>query len=255
MIHRPKEVILKDLPPLVNIHRYLTMEGEQLKLYEKTLKDIKIYFGNSLEDSTPVYLLIQNVLSQMMRLKQICVHPKLLEYSAGTVSQDYPSPKLELVKELLDTELEGEKVVIFTQFEKMVRIMKEELREYGITEITGSLSPEERKKMIDQFQTDPSTRVMLLTAAGGMGITLTAASTIILMDQLWNPAIMDQITARLHRIGQKNTVKAVWLWIENSIEEKIWKVLQKKSQMFKSLMEGGEAGEVLKKEDIEAWLK
>jgi SNF2 family DNA or RNA helicase len=165
-----------------------------------------------------------------MRLRQICCHPGLIEPSA----MDAESAKLTALFYLLDQlREEGHKVLVFSQFVRMLDIIKARLesedRPYNY--LTGQTK--ERGKEIENFQTTKDPSVFLLSLkAGGSGLNLTSASYVVLYDPWWNPAVENQAIDRTHRIGQTSRVIAYRLLMRNTIEEKVRLLQEQKRQMM-----------------------
>jgi len=237
MLRRLKQDVLPELPPLVEMNRYATLAEHQGRVYRDAEKELKVYLGTKVSDGTPAHLVIKGALARLTRLKQISAHPRLV----GDVEEAHASGKLDLLKDVIANEIPGDdKFIVFTQFEKMTRILEEELKEYGTLKIVGGMSERATEDAKKQFREDPTKRIMLLTTAGGMGLNLQTANWVILYDQLYNPQMMKQITDRAHRNGQKKKVSAIWLWTEDTVEERIWAILKKKKNLFDVVIEGKE---------------
>lgn len=140
-----------------------------------------------------------------------------------------------------------EKVVIFSQWERMQRIMAQELAQHGIESkvLNGSVPSEQRGKLIREFMTDPDCRVFLSTDAGSTGLNLQAASIIINLDLPWNPAVLEQRIARVYRLGQQRSVSVINMVSKNTIEERMLDTLAFKSGLFEGVFDGGEDSIVL----------
>ena len=185
-----------------------------------------------------------------------------------------PRIKLLTLDDILEDLIDGggHKVVVFSRFRTMINIMMERYKKYNPAVIHGdidsqgkpehlaekyiserypSVSGEERKRLIKEFtlsdrqkevirfQNDDSCKLFLMTQAAQEGITLTASSRIICIDSLWSPAYMNQLYARLHRIGQKNCVNVYHIVCKNTIDEKVMKVLERKDEMAQTLIDNG----------------
>lgn len=140
-----------------------------------------------------------------------------------------------------------EKVVFFSQWERMQRIMAQELAQHGIESkvLNGSVPSEKRGKLINEFMTDPDCRVFLSTDAGSTGLNLQAASIIINLDLPWNPAVLEQRIARVYRLGQQRSVSVINMVSKNTIEERMLDTLAFKSGLFEGVFDGGEDSIVL----------
>lgn len=222
LLRRTKGQVAKDLPPRTEEEVYAKMEGIQLDLYKAELKRIqKALLG--LDSDEAVKKNSFAILQGLMRLRQICCHPGLID--PKFLKEE--SSKLTALFYLLDQlREEGHKVLVFSQFVSMLEIIRTRLevdsRPYNY--LTGQTK--DRKGEIERFQTCKEPSVFLLSLkAGGSGLNLTSASYVILYDPWWNPAVENQAIDRTHRIGQKNQVIAYRLLTRDSVEEKI-RVLQ-----------------------------
>ena len=222
LLRRTKGQVAKDLPPRTEEEVYAKMEGIQLDLYKAELKRIqKALLG--LDSDEAVKKNSFAILQGLMRLRQICCHPGLID--PKLLKEE--SSKLTALFYLLDQlREEGHKVLVFSQFVSMLEIIRTQLevdsRPYNY--LTGQTK--DRKGEIERFQTCKEPSVFLLSLkAGGSGLNLTSASYVILYDPWWNPAVENQAIDRTHRIGQKNQVIAYRLLTRDSVEEKI-RVLQ-----------------------------
>jgi hypothetical protein len=229
LLRRTKGQVAMDLPPRIEEEVYCKMEGVQADLYRMELeKAQKTLLGLGSEKELRKNSLV--VLQTLMRLRQICCHPGLVD----PAQLDAESAKLEALFYLLDQlREEGHKVLVFSQFVKMLDIIRGRLenedRHYCY--LTGQTK--ERGKVIEDFQTADDPSVFLLSLkAGGSGLNLTAASYVILYDPWWNPAVENQAIDRTHRIGQKNKVIAYRLLIRDTVEEKVRVLQEQKRQML-----------------------
>ena len=173
----------------------------------------------------------------MTRLRQICCHP-------GTFIENYHggSGKLELLMEQLPDIIEGGySVIIFSQFTSMLSIIADELRKSEIPYfyLVGATKPEERKKYVKEFNRGEVKVFLISLKAGGTGLNLTGADTVIHFDPWWNLAAQNQATDRTHRIGQKNVVTVYKLIAKDTIEEKILKLQEMKQELADQVL-GGE---------------
>ena len=192
------------------------------------------------------------ILQALTRLRQICCHPSLVQKDAAGADDDSAklTATLELIEEL---HAEGHKVLLFSQFVSMLKIIREKLDAMSLPYhwLTGAST--NRSEIVRGFQEDDKASVFLLSLkAGGSGLNLTAASYVILYDPWWNPAVEAQAIDRAHRIGQTQPVMAYRMLTKNTIEEKIMLLQQKKNLMASSVL-GGETGfsRTLEREDFE----
>lgn len=222
LLRRTKGQVAKDLPPRTEEEVFAGMEGIQEELYKAELKRIqKALLG--LDSDEAVKKNSFAILQGLMRLRQICCHPGLID--PKWIKEE--SAKMNALFYLLDQlREEGHKVLVFSQFVSMLDIIKTrlEVESRPFNYLTGQTK--DRKGEIEKFQTTKDASVFLLSLkAGGAGLNLTSASYVILYDPWWNPAVENQAIDRTHRIGQKNKVIAYRLLTRDSVEEKI-RILQ-----------------------------
>jgi SNF2 family DNA or RNA helicase len=179
-----------------------------------------------------------NLLTSLLRLRQICCHPGLVDVDQRHTS----SAKVDALVELLDPLFaEGNKVLIFSQFVEMLKLIAVRLKELEMSTYILTGETKRRSKVIEEFGNQPGAAVFLLSLkAGGFGLNLASASYVVLFDPWWNPAVENQAIDRAHRIGQSNTVFAYRLLIQDSIEDKIRQLQLYKSKLAKEVL--GEEG-------------
>ena len=227
LIRRLKTEVLKELPEKTIEQIYLDLKPKQQKYYNAMEEEMSIELANDESLDAPT------VLAKIIRLKQIAVTPKLLD-----TSLEFDNAKYDFVLDILNGT--NDKVVIFSQFAKAIKLFAKELNAagYKVVKYIGEMSLEERDKAITQFQSDDETRVFLATLqAGGVGITLTSANIAIFLDKHWTPAINEQAQDRLHRIGQKKNVLIYELIAKNTIEEYIEQLLESKKDIIQAILE------------------
>jgi len=193
------------------------------------------------------------VLSAILRMRQICCDARLLDLDPDKLK--HPSSKLELFSELLDEAIDGgHRVLVFSQFVKMLTILRERLEENGVEYCYLDGSTAKRGQVVQRFQNSTIPVFLISLKAGGTGLNLTGADTVIHFDPWWNPAVEAQATARAHRIGQTQTVTSYKLIARDTIEEKILHLQQRKQAQLDSMLATGniENMESLNWEDIES---
>ena len=234
ILRRTKDKIATELPPKTEIIQTLRIEGQQAELYESVRLAMDSRLKDIIADKGIKRSQIE-VLDALLKLRQVCNHPKLLSLEgAKKVNQ---SAKLEYLMETLPEQIEeGRKILIFSQFTSMLSLIEEELIEAGIgyVKLTGSTT--KRQEVVDTFQRGEVPVFLISLRAGGVGLNLTAADTVIHFDPWWNPAVENQATDRAYRIGQDKPVFVYKLIIENSIEEKIQKIQQNKAELANALL-------------------
>jgi SNF2 family DNA or RNA helicase len=176
------------------------------------------------------------ILDALLKLRQICCHPQLLSLpSARKVTE---SAKLDLLMDLLPEMLdEGRRILLFSQFTSMLAIIEEELTKAKIPYVLLTGSTTDRATPIDQFQKGEVAVFLISLKAGGTGLNLTAADTVIHYDPWWNPAVENQATDRAHRIGQTKKVFVYKLLTEGTVEEKILALQARKKELVEGLLD------------------
>ena len=179
------------------------------------------------------------ILDALLKLRQVCCDPSLLKLESAKKVKD--SAKLELFLELIDElQSEGRKVLVFSQFTSMLTILEEVIkkRKYKYTKLTGATR--KREEAIEKFTKGDANIFLISLKAGGVGLNLVAADTVIHYDPWWNPAVENQATDRAYRIGQDKAVFVYKLIVENSIEEQILKLQEKKKSLQDGIYKEGE---------------
>ncbi len=223
LLRRTKAQAAPDLPPRTEDEIVVELEGEQRKLYDAELKRARAQLLGIATDRALDSVRF-NILASLLRLRQICCHPGLID----PAHRHLPSAKLDaLLERLEELRDEGHQVLVFSQFVEMLEIIRVRLHSSGIGHLMLTGATENRAELVDEFQRDKTKTVFLLSLkAAGFGLNLTAASYVILYDPWWNPAVEAQAIDRTHRIGQTQPVVAYRLLAEGTVEEKI-RALQK----------------------------
>ncbi len=234
LLRRTKKQVALDLPPRSEEDILCTMEPAQLALYEaerERIRSLVLASRTNLFRKEPFV-----VLQGLLRLRQICCHPALIDPSHSSTA----SAKFSALFYLLDQlHSEGHKVLVFSQFTSMLDLIRAQLEERRLPYLLLTGKTVNREEVVRDFQERPDPVCFLLSLkAGGTGLNLTAASYVILYDPWWNPAVENQAIDRTHRIGQTSRVMAYRLLIRNSVEERI-RVLQRN----KSALASGVLGE------------
>jgi len=219
MLRRSKSEVVKELPKKTEIIRSVALDKKQAALYES----IRLSMEKKVRDAIKQKGLARShitILDALLKLRQTCCDPKLL--SLEQAKKVKSSAKMEMLMEMLPEMLEeGRRVLLFSQFTKMLAIIEEQLKKRNInyTKLTGSTT--DREKVIDEFKQGKADVFLISLKAGGVGLNLTEADTVIHYDPWWNPAVENQATDRAHRIGQNKAVFVYKLITENTLEEKI----------------------------------
>jgi superfamily II DNA or RNA helicase len=235
VLRRKKEQVETELPPKSEIVTKLKMEEEQLQLYAH----LAAYYRDEIDREIDVKGVAQSsmkILEGMLRLRQLCLFPRL-------VRQEYektPSVKFDHFTGLMEDILaEGHKVLIFSQFVEVLKILRAyfEREQIRYSYIDGSVDVKKRQKMIQAFQQNKKIGAFLLSLkAGGVAINLTAADYVIIFDPWWNPAVEAQAIDRSHRIGQTKKVIVYRMVVEDSIEEKMLEMQNQKKELVDNLI-------------------
>ena len=237
VLRRMRKEVLTELPDKIETRRMAEMGAKQRKIYESYLARIQMELAGD-EENTPGGNRMQ-VLAALTRLRQICCHP-------ATFASNYHggSGKLDLLMEQLPDILEGgHSVIVFSQFTSMLSIIAHELKQRNIPffYLAGSTSAQERKREVKEFNRGEVKVFLISLKAGGTGLNLTGADTVIHFDPWWNPAVEDQATDRAYRIGQKKKVQVIKYVMKDSIEEKIYELQKRKKQLSDQLIQAGES--------------
>ncbi|WP_143872054.1 DEAD/DEAH box helicase [Catenovulum sediminis] len=233
VLRRRKEEVAKELPKKTEIIKHISLDNEQRVLYEA----IRV----SMEDKVRNILQIKGLakshlecLDALLKLRQICCAPQLLNLETAQDIQQ--SAKLEYLMEVVPEMIEeGRNILIFSQFAQMLHIISDRLEEMGIdyAKLTGETR--DRQTQIDNFQNGHVSVFLISLKAGGTGLNLTAADTVIHYDPWWNPAAEAQASDRAYRIGQKKPVFVYKLICEDTIEEKVLNMQENKKSLNQSM--------------------
>jgi SNF2 family DNA or RNA helicase len=190
------------------------------------------------------------LLAALTRLRQLCCHPRLVypRSAAGSAKAAY---LLELLAELKEG---GHRVLVFSQFRSFLDLLAPRLRQHGfrVLVLDGTTPAEAREERIAAFQSGAADAFLISLKAGGFGLNLTAADTVIHLDPWWNPAVEDQATARAHRIGQQKPVTAVRLVARGTIEEAVLGLHADKRALAASILDGADLAASLTTDDLVA---
>ncbi|MFD1336468.1 SNF2 helicase associated domain-containing protein [Oceanobacillus iheyensis] len=237
ILRRLKQDVLKELPEKIESVHVSELTREQKDLYVGYLRQVQQEAVQSFKENG----FQQNrmkILAGLTRLRQICCHPSMfIENYEGA------SGKLEQLMETIKTALDnGKRMLIFSQFTSMHEIIQERLKKegYGYFYLHGQTSSKERVEMSERFNHGENDIFLISLKAGGTGLNLTGADTVILFDLWWNPAVEDQATGRAHRFGQKKVVQVIRLVTEGTIEEKIYDLQQRKRELIDQVIQPGE---------------
>ena len=231
--------IIQDLPEKQEMTVFCGLSTEQAKLYQKVVEEslAEIDTAGGLQRRGMI-------LALLVKLKQICNHP--VQYLKQDSLEKYHSGKLQRLQEMLEVALaEGDRVLIFTQFAEWGKLLKPYLEKqlgHEVFFLYGGTSKKQREEMIERFQQDPQgPPIMILSLkAGGVGLNLTRANHVFHFDRWWNPAVENQATDRVFRIGQTRNVQVHKFVCTGTLEEKIHDMIESKKQLAEQVVSAGE---------------
>lgn len=246
VLRRKKSEVAKDLPPLVEQVLYCPLEGGQKKMYEREKSKIRNAILSSIE-SEGIGKSSIIVLQGLTKLRQLANHPALVEKDTEESSGKFD----EIFRMLQNLVAEKHKVLIFSSFVKHLDLIQDKIEEenWKFSKLTGQTT--KREKVIKEFQDDSENRIFLISLkAGGVGLNLTEADYVFIIDPWWNPAAENQAINRAHRIGQDKHVFVYRFITENSIEEKIQKLKEQKSSLADMFINSNNPFKKITKEEI-----
>jgi SNF2 family DNA or RNA helicase len=253
VLRRTKQEVVKDLPPKTEIILKSKMDKEQRDLYEtirsslhkKVQEEIK---KQGFERSQII------ILDALLKLRQICCDPRLLKTEAAKNVKE--SAKLDQLTDILKEMIEeGRSILLFSQFTSMLTLIEERCVSLNIPFVKLTGQTKNRKQPVEDFQSGKAPLFLISLKAGGTGLNLTTADTVIHYDPWWNPAVEQQATDRAHRIGQQNPVFVYKMIIEGTIEEKILELQAKKGALARAILDGSaQQGPLFTNDDIESLL-
>jgi len=250
ILRRTKEQVARDLPDKTEIVLYCEMEQDQKDIYDLFRNSYRSKILGVIDEQGAAKSQL-TILQGLMKLRQICDSPAILNEE-----EKYPNHSIkleELVREITEN-IGDHKVLVFSQFLGMLALIRERLENLDVpyAYFDGSTSVSDREKSIDQFQSEESCRAFLISLkAGGVGLNLTAADYVYIVDPWWNPAVEQQAIDRTHRIGQTKNIFAYRMICKDTVEEKILQLQEKKKSLVREII-SDEAGFVksLSREDV-----
>ena len=224
LLRRRKRDVAKDLPEKIEQVVPCSLTNHQRAAYDALLREIQQGLGSA-GKSVNAGAQRMKMLTGLLRLRQVCCDLRLVG-----IDKEETSAKLDLLDELIEEAIDGEhRVLVFSQFVSMLHLIRERLEKLEIPFCYLDGSTKQRQEIVDRFQSDSAIPVFLISLkAGGVGLNLSAADTVIHFDPWWNPAVEAQATDRAHRIGQTRVVTAYKLITRDTVEEKILKLQEKK---------------------------
>jgi superfamily II DNA or RNA helicase len=238
ILRRLKSEVAKDLPSKTEVLRPVELTGAQRDLYESIRlaahEDVRRAVATQGIAASAV-----DILDALLKLRQVCCDPRLVRMDAARAVRQ--SAKYELLFEMLEQQLpQGRRALIFSQFATMLRLIGQGLEERGLSFafLTGATA--DRQRQVDKFQGGDADVFLISLKAGGTGLNLTRADTVIHYDPWWNPAVQAQATDRAYRIGQENPVFVYNLVVAGSVEERILHLQRNKRELAESILGGGD---------------
>jgi SNF2 family DNA or RNA helicase len=241
-LRRTKAEVLPDLPPKLEHATLCELSAEQREVYRAVLeqgrREVFERAGKSGGGRDRMA-----VLTTLLRLRQVCCHLDLLPTGETKRAWSEPSAKLDRTFELIDEAIDGgHRVLLFSQFVRVLHLLRDEAKRREIPFCYLDGQTVERQAEVDRFQQDSAVPIFFISLkAGGTGLNLTGADTVIHFDPWWNPAVEEQATARAHRLGQSRAVQAYKLIAAGTVEEKIQALQARKRELFEASLSSDEA--------------
>ena len=230
LLRRTKSEVAADLPPKTEIAEMVGMDEPQRAVYEA----IRMAMHSRVQEAIAERGMARSgivILDALLKLRQVCCDPRLLKLASEKTAQA-GSAKLERLMELILSMLEdGRKILLFSQFTSMLALIQQELAKHGLPHVILTGDTKDRATPVRQFQAGEANLFLISLKAGGTGLNLTAADTVIHYDPWWNPAVEDQASDRAHRLGQTKSVFVYKLIAADTVEERILELLQRKAEL------------------------
>ncbi len=250
ILRRLKSEVATELPPKTEIVHGVELAGKQRDLYE-SIRMAAHARVRKVVDKKGFAASTVDILGALLKLRQVCCDPRLLGLDTAQGVED--SAKTDALFELLDEMLpQGRKVLIFSQFARMLALISQRLAARGVAHAHLTGQSRDRQAEVDRFQNGEVDVFLISLKAGGTGLNLTRADTVIHFDPWWNPAAQAQATDRAYRIGQKNPVFVYQLVVEGSVEERMLALQQRKQALADGLLDASSKGGRLDADDVEA---
>jgi SNF2 family DNA or RNA helicase len=239
MLRRTKALVAKELPPKVETVMRVELSGKQADLYETIRLGMEKTVREALSRQGMAKSQIM-ILDALLKLRQVCCDPRLLPLTAAAKVKT--SAKLAQLMTLLPEMLaEGRRILLFSQFTSMLTLIEAELKKQGIRSVKLTGQSQKRDALIEQFTSGQVPLFLISLKAGGVGLNLPQADTVIHYDPWWNPAAETQATDRAHRIGQTQSVWVLKLVAQGTIEERILALQERKAALAEGMYSGSVA--------------
>jgi len=255
MLRRQKSEVLNDLPEKTEIIQTVELQGPQRDLYESIRLAMEKKVRQAIQNKglSRSHIII---LDALLKLRQVCCDPRLLTLTSATKAHGY-SAKMAMLMDMLPNMVEeGRKILVFSQFTKMLGLIETSLQEKGLpyAKLTGTTR--DRQTPVETFQSGKVPLFLISLKAGGTGLNLTAADTVIHYDPWWNPAVESQATDRAHRYGQQKSVFVYKLQAAGTVEETIQEMQHKKAGLMAGLFSEKKTGKLaLSSNDLQSLFK
>ena len=245
LLRRTKQNVVKELPEKIHMIRYIELDEPQRDLYET----IRLTMQEKVKKEIAKLGLARShiiILDALLKLRQVCCDPRLLKISTGNNKiKETKSAKLEFLMILLSELIEeGRCILLFSQFTEMLEMIETELKKETIDYVKLTGQTKDRATPIQRFQSGEVPLFLISLKAGGTGLNLTAADTVIHYDPWWNPAVENQATDRAHRIGQDKTVFVYKFVAKGTVEEKILEMQDRKRALMEGLFSDNTTGKL-----------
>ncbi|MGQ0654358.1 MAG: DEAD/DEAH box helicase [Betaproteobacteria bacterium] len=254
VLRRTRAQVLAELPPKSEIVQRVELDGAQRDLYES----LRIALDRSVRQAIAEKGIAGSqihILDALLKLRQACCDPRLVK-SARAKAAHGASAKLQALREMLaELKAEGRRALLFSQFTSMLDLIEPELPALGMKHVRISGETRDRDTPVKAFQNGDADLFLISLRAGGTGLNLTAADTVIHYDPWWNPAVESQATARAHRIGQDKAIFVFKLIAAGTVEERMLSLVERKQALADALLgEGRARGPVISEDDVRALL-
>jgi superfamily II DNA or RNA helicase len=249
ILRRLKDQVAKDLPPKTELMTPVELAGKQRELYESIRIAAHTEVRSVIRKKGFTASTIP-ILDALMKLRQVCCDPRMLKMDAARFVKS--SAKYDALMELLDQQLaQGRRILIFSQFTTMLQLISQGLKERRVGHVALTGATQNRQKVVDSFEQGRVDVFLISLKAGGTGLNLTSADTVIHCDPWWNPAAQSQATDRAYRIGQTKPVFVYNLFAAGSVEERMLQLQRRKKQLADAILGGGGRGDTLTEEDVD----
>ena len=255
ILRRTKQQVAKELPAKTETLLRVQLSGAQADLYET----VRATMDSKLRDAIEKQGLARSqimVLDALLKLRQVCCDPRLIKTGGDTAVKVAPSAKMELLLDLLPTLVEdGRRILLFSQFTEMLNLIEAEVQRLKLPYLLLTGETKDRAGLVEEFQTGNVPLFLISLKAGGVGLTLTAADTVILYDPWWNPAVEQQAIDRAYRIGQDKPVFVYKLLADGTVEDKMLELQARKAGLADMLLSGVASDAALNAQDFDELFK